>query len=753
MQKPTIWPDYIEGFPYGISELSTLLPDYGTTPSLPPKYSDDFFEYLDDIEHTFEHHLSSTAKGFEWWASDYARAQIIPALQSTLEIDIDSFFQLAVLLATEPIPNIPLRELTDIGQSKLNEILDDIPGIKPILEFITVVLNAVNTKFENHLFNHGVVEKLLDSQLETLDERHRQILIARFPKDLSQPTLEQVAKSFRVTRERIRQIQNRALEKLIPHRFKDVLKRYISVVNESIIQKGRTISLIESDHAGLDYSLARLSWSSLLISRQLYGSPNKWLKEQLTEQPQQITGSNNLHVANVELNNWLTINHNEINFPVLLSELLELAGLSSRLLDNELPIHKSYELFNGYVVPKSSGRTDALRAISLHSILNSEPKTRSTLELTNEYCLLLGMNSSSAFSRILLSTLQSNGHLFLDLGHFGWCKLGDASAFHATSNRREMSDNEESNTGNGIRELIINELTEGPLKHVELWNRLRHTVKKGNIGPILSVHPGVFERLAPGLYGLTNAPRPSLCESLITIADCRNYVQAIHSGLPKSIFPAWTYELEWSWVRLCRRKDEQALLNSLLSISCPQKWPIDDEAKLFWEKQKIPALYQHDEIFQDPVFERLPCPRELWAILKTGIINNLKIGWCLINLVVGNRINDTHSSRHLANLIVLGLVKPANNWKAPHDITPKAFEFVEWCEGHMRNTLPSWGQLLSTFQASYNEAQNGWLARYEYDRIIDRYMISDSHPETDSKPSNSMDMLLEYRLNKSLFGQ
>jgi len=57
--------------------------------------------------------------------------------------------------------------------------------------------------------------KELRSVLHILDERERAILSLRFPlSDETPPTLEQIGRRFKVTRERIRQIQNVALKKL-----------------------------------------------------------------------------------------------------------------------------------------------------------------------------------------------------------------------------------------------------------------------------------------------------------------------------------------------------------------------------------------------------------------------------------------------------------------------------------------------------------------------------------------------------------
>src|SRR5260370_40421260 len=55
----------------------------------------------------------------------------------------------------------------------------------------------------------------LSELLEVLDDRERKIILMRFGLDGGGPkTLEEVGKKFRVTRERIRQLQNIALAKL-----------------------------------------------------------------------------------------------------------------------------------------------------------------------------------------------------------------------------------------------------------------------------------------------------------------------------------------------------------------------------------------------------------------------------------------------------------------------------------------------------------------------------------------------------------
>jgi RNA polymerase nonessential primary-like sigma factor len=74
---------------------------------------------------------------------------------------------------------------------------------------------------------HREVRNLIERSLKILDERSRRVLILRYGLRGGRPrTLEQVAKRYGVTRERIRQIQKRALEKLAASKAVDVLREY-----------------------------------------------------------------------------------------------------------------------------------------------------------------------------------------------------------------------------------------------------------------------------------------------------------------------------------------------------------------------------------------------------------------------------------------------------------------------------------------------------------------------------------------------
>ncbi len=77
------------------------------------------------------------------------------------------------------------------------------------------------------------LRRIVAKVLSTLDERARHILILRFGLNGKKPrTLEQVGKKFGVTRERIRQIEKRALEKISGGSRGAILREYADVEEE-----------------------------------------------------------------------------------------------------------------------------------------------------------------------------------------------------------------------------------------------------------------------------------------------------------------------------------------------------------------------------------------------------------------------------------------------------------------------------------------------------------------------------------------
>lgn len=129
-----------------------------------------------------------------------------------------------------------IKEISaEIGmeESKVEEIflefqdmssLNDIIGDELILE--DVVLEKDSEFMEDKIIESIIGEEIKKS-LDILEDREREIILARYGiGGDAKLTLEEVGKKFNITRERVRQIEKRALEKL-KKEFKKEFKEYI----------------------------------------------------------------------------------------------------------------------------------------------------------------------------------------------------------------------------------------------------------------------------------------------------------------------------------------------------------------------------------------------------------------------------------------------------------------------------------------------------------------------------------------------
>lgn len=93
-----------------------------------------------------------------------------------------------------------------------------------------------------------------DSMLDVLTERERLIIAYRFGLDRPTETLEQVSKRFKINRERVRQIQNKALRKLY---------RHLSQKDEGVI---RAMGLPGLTQRRMEIANLLRDWSALLCA-------------------------------------------------------------------------------------------------------------------------------------------------------------------------------------------------------------------------------------------------------------------------------------------------------------------------------------------------------------------------------------------------------------------------------------------------------------------------------------------------------
>ena len=115
--------------------------------------------------------------------------------------------------ALDQIDERKLHHLREIAQPPVS--LDSTPQDDPEGRSVGERVEDPNALTPDDILSSRDMNSKLDSLLSVLDRRERSIINQRFGLTGRNPkTLEQVGERFGVTRERIRQLQNRALEKM-----------------------------------------------------------------------------------------------------------------------------------------------------------------------------------------------------------------------------------------------------------------------------------------------------------------------------------------------------------------------------------------------------------------------------------------------------------------------------------------------------------------------------------------------------------
>ncbi len=147
------------------------------------------------------------------------------------------FNELQKKLNRDPTPQ-ELAKAMDIDELALNSLLTTYGDHKSLDDYISSDTDDLNYEdvieqesvddAETELIKKSFVEHLMES-LSILTERERDVLIHRFGLNGEEPkTLQEIGKILKLSRERVRQIEKSALEKLRRSRYKNILKSYLN---------------------------------------------------------------------------------------------------------------------------------------------------------------------------------------------------------------------------------------------------------------------------------------------------------------------------------------------------------------------------------------------------------------------------------------------------------------------------------------------------------------------------------------------
>jgi len=147
------------------------------------------------------------------------------------------FNELQKKLNREPTSS-ELAEAMDLDELALNSLLTTYGEAKSLDDYISSDTEELNYEdvieqetvddAETELIKKSFVEHLMES-LSILTDRERDVLVHRFGLNGEEPkTLQEIGKLLGLSRERVRQIEKAALDKIRRSRYRNILKSYLN---------------------------------------------------------------------------------------------------------------------------------------------------------------------------------------------------------------------------------------------------------------------------------------------------------------------------------------------------------------------------------------------------------------------------------------------------------------------------------------------------------------------------------------------
>jgi len=124
--------------------------------------------------------------------------------------------------------DIPVEKITDTMKVSGRHISVDAPFVEgEDNSLLDVMINDDSPDADRSLINESLSQEIERVLVHTLSERERDIIKKFFGLGVPEMTLEEIGDEFGLTRERVRQIKEKAIRKLKPHSKSKLLKSYL----------------------------------------------------------------------------------------------------------------------------------------------------------------------------------------------------------------------------------------------------------------------------------------------------------------------------------------------------------------------------------------------------------------------------------------------------------------------------------------------------------------------------------------------
>jgi hypothetical protein len=539
-------------------------------------------------------------------------------------------------------------------------------------------------------------EGFIDWSISLLDERRQDILRRRFGLGVPEETLEEVGQTYNVTRERIRQLEAKALKELSglgkKHRLQEALDLRRPAVWDFMRQGAEflTRTQLYERQRDLDprFRLAlKIIGSDFArwIGRYAPAVGGGWIDPSLDAATVKAVARDLRHYVR------------EHALPRPLSDVEK--GVSPAGVAAAARLLLGWILERGYVYHKSPS-VRLRRATLAHAILGNAGRPLDVLELLQLYHAHAPNDRCS--DRDLLIVMEAAAHLFVEIWEGRWASVGPAPhPPKPVAAVQELTAPVASGEGTITAALEGLLSRTGPLRVSDLIAEARFELPAGrsahSVGPILLFNPTRFVRLLPGVYALREQ-QPSekellqACDLSYLLNDhqARLFAMARRAGEPRGRFPLWSPAAEMRLCRWARTNAEPINFRSLLAVASPEDWPCDSSDKAAWLDLKV--RYGRYDLERAPP-QRLVRPTldRLFAIaieLRSGGA----IGFMSVNRSLGVRLDSQSAAGVLKTLQGAGMAEPAEasgDWQQPHVAGARLSEWIAQldAERHAHGTL------------------------------------------------------------------
>ncbi|MCG3775340.1 MAG: RNA polymerase sigma factor SigA [Nitrospira sp.] len=595
--------------------------------------------------------------------------------------------------------------------------------------------------------------ELLSQLLGRLSERKREVLERRFGLKGDAETLQEIGVSFKVTRERVRQIEKKALRELGRQADKEMLA--------ALMQEAGSIW---DGIAGPDRAISRLNLPNiqqkapptLILALAI---ANQSLEKFLNRCARKCGNGWVSRGASIERLSEIRNRFKLAAKKTLLPHPLEGLVTQEELFDARASaIVFGYRLYGSYLV---AGRASARvrRAVNLHVFLKGQPELLQLAELVERYRVRFLDDACS--TRDAAIVLETNRHLFVEILEGVWKALGPVGSLPdilgrdtpiAADDEAEPASQDEDEPQTIAASVEAALRMSGPLRISEIIEGAREYLGPeksiNSVGPVLLSTKDRFVRPLPGIYALKDQiPRR---EDLIRLRpkflfqeeQLRIYAFARQAGEPWGSYPLWLPETEYLWCVWARQHAVPELLESLLSIVDVGAWP-EVEGRHEWaDFARSRGKFSMEFV---PRFDAVALPTLDQLLAGCLFVQSFgRMSWVSANRILQRRALENVGAGLLACLIRLRVLQPEAHWQANHQAGPDVDAVTTvLVEARRTGTQLLWttalGQDLLTRLRS--QAMSGWL---ETTALPDIFEEGD-HPRRVADTRTALERLLDER--------